>query len=104
MMQWRMTSSMNHLAIVDKGRAGPECRILDFLPSSQTQRSNPMPERTITIDGLPVQTDDTGAKIVEKLMRDHAELQKTSKETLAARDAELAKKDADLAENEKRKR
>ena len=95
--------SINHLAIVDKGRAGHECRIIDLF-SHQLQGSKLMPEtRTVTIDGLPVQTDDTGAKIVEKLIRDHIELQKTSKESLAAKDKELAKKDADLDKLKKEK-
>lgn len=103
---------INHLALVPKGRAGPHCRIGDqgFADPVPTQKplnhgDRHMSLKTITVDGLPVETTDAGAIAID-LMRgklaDAATAMTTAKTTndaaLAAKDAELAKKDAEIAD------
>lgn len=55
--------SANHLAVVDAGRAGPECRIGD--KSSISNREDNM--KTMTIDGITVEMSDTAVQAVTKL-------------------------------------
>lgn len=99
----------NHVAVVDRGRAGKECRIGDSAtpiwgtaPITDARKDQPM-TRIIMVDGLSVETTDAGAQAIEKLMGDKKTLQDqlastTSAHALAikAKDEELAKKDAAL--------
>lgn len=75
--QARQTSiTGNHIAIVDKGRAGPECRIkdgfaaCDAIPAALAAipKEKPVMAGTITIDGLPVSLADEAAvrAVIEK--------------------------------------
>ncbi|MEC7798378.1 MAG: DUF2213 domain-containing protein [Pseudomonadota bacterium] len=163
---------INHLALVPKGRAGPQCRVGDAKPdlakakgklraaialhekhmngsapttgkageksqqammdlmeealaalSGESARSGMgsmdahpsqalcstgdrlMTLKTITVDGLPVETTDAGIAAIEKLRglltASDAALKAAndkSTETIAAKDAELAKKDAEIAD------
>jgi hypothetical protein len=115
----------NHVAIVDRGRAGSECRIGDadrhvWGPAPIT----PTPEketramsdalRTVVVDGLSVTTTDQGAQAITKLMKDlessaaklvdaekahHAKLADVDKahaDAIKLKDTELAKKDAEI--------
>jgi hypothetical protein len=101
----------NHLAIVKAGRAGPQARIgdgaysWDFDPNNS--KGSDMPEgtktRIVVIDGLQVETTDAGALAIEKLQRDiatrDAQLQTSAAahvKAMETKDAELAKKDAEL--------
>ena len=82
---------MNHLAIVDKGRAGPEVRVGDSWTDSKPQGREPlkpqrkptMDVRTIIVDKLSVKTTEEGAQAIEKLqgvidsLNDSAETAKT---------------------------
>lgn len=104
---------MNHLALVDRARGGKELRIGDGrspaasetgagTPTKEQAMSNPT-TRTILVDGLSVETTDAGAQAItklqgqindaktaaEKLVNDHAT-------AMAAKDADLAKKDAEI--------
>lgn len=105
----------NHVAIVQRGRAGKECRIGDgethhnwgaapitTADRKETDMSNDA-LRTVTVDGLSVQTTDQGAQAIDKLVADRdAMSDKLAKqandhaEAIKAKDAELAKKDAEL--------
>lgn len=96
----------NHVAIVQRGRAGRDCRIgdADFWGSAPIiDKETKMSTRTVLVDGLAVETTDAGAIAIDKLIKDKAALQ-TQMDTsaaahakaLAAKDAELAKKDAAL--------
>ena len=65
--------------------------------------------KTITVDGLPVETTDAGIAAIEKmrgLLKDSAEALTTAQakaaETIAAKDAELAKKDGEIEELKKK--
>ncbi len=103
----------NHVALVDRGRAGSECAICDAIPPSflstlQDQTEKPV-SRTLTVDGLPVNVADADAATatINRLLeqRDAATGKVTTLEgkavadaaTLVAKDAEIAKLAADLA-------
>ncbi len=95
----------NHIAIVDAGRAGPQCRIGDSWAdfTTPTKREPVMTLKTVTVDGIPVEVTDQGATVIatlqqrladgktdrEKLVSDHAS-------AIAAKDKELGTKDAEI--------
>lgn len=94
----------NHIAIVSAGRAGPKCRISDSWAAFSTeQKDAQMTLKTITVDGIPVEVTDQGATVIntlqgrlndaktasDRLVADHTT-------AIAAKDAELAKKDAEI--------
>lgn len=104
----------NHVAIVQRGRAGSEVRIGDgagkwgaspvTLPTAD-ERTGQMADalRKVLVDGLQVETTDAGAQAIEKLQKDLASsaakietLTADHAKAIAAKDAELAKKDAAL--------
>jgi hypothetical protein len=102
----------NHVAIVQRGRAGSEVRIGDdagkwgAAPISTTDKETiTMSDalRTVVVDGLSVSTTDQGAQAIAKLQKDLetsaakiASLTADHAEAIKAKDAELAKKDAAL--------
>lgn len=102
---------MNHLAIVDRGRAGHECRVGDSavnwgVSPLTIDDEEPIMEpknRTVIVDGLSVVTTEQGAQAIDKIQRDKASVEtelsnaQTAHDTaLAAKDAELASKDAEI--------
>lgn len=103
---------LNHVAIVAKGRAGPEVRIGDgaapwgVSPIHAADRKDPdMPDnlRTVMVDGLSVSTTDQGAQAIEKLTKERNDARQATADAatahqtaIAAKDAELAKKDAEI--------
>ena len=95
---------MNHLAIVDRGRAGSRARIGDNKPTQwgvsplSTDRNPPiMTTRKIVVDGLTIETTDQGAEALQKLQAQNQTLADAAKTTQAAHDAAIAVKDAELA-------
>jgi hypothetical protein len=102
----------NHIAIVSRGRAGQEVRIGDGAnkwgasPVNPADRKDPdMPDnlRKVLVDGLQVETTDAGAQAIAKLLKDLessaanvAKLTADHAAALAAKDADLAKKDAEI--------
>lgn len=104
--QARQTSiAGNHVAIVDRGRAGPTCRIgaavCDSIPLPTLKTEKPV-SRTLTVDGLPVNVADADAatatinRLIEQ--RDTAAGKVTAHEaTITARDASIVAKDAEIA-------
>ncbi|OOG61975.1 hypothetical protein B0E45_31710 [Sinorhizobium sp. A49] len=103
---------INHVAIVQRGRAGSQARIGDGVRSwgavPVTSDQKPKEEKimtlkTVTVDGIPVEVTDQGATVIATLQSRLADAvsKMTATETahqtaLAAKDAELAKKDAEL--------
>ncbi len=103
---------INHVAIVQRGRAGSEARIGDGagkwgVSPVNTQiadeRIPKMDLRKILVDGLTVETTDQGAQAITKLQKDlessaakFADAEKAHQTALAAKDAEMAKKDAEI--------
>lgn len=111
----------NHIALVDAGRAGAECRVGDRAPMmvldrraskpNQDHRSQNMPQdvnlQKITHDGFTGQVDDTAKAIFDKMKSSIDALQaqvdaKDSelKDAKAAHDKDVAAKDAKIAELE----
>lgn len=91
----------NHIAIVDRGRAGSDCRIGDSFTKEQPE----MNLKTILVDGLSVETTLAGEQAIVKLqgqLKDAetaaAKADDTAAKALAAKDAELATKDATIAD------
>jgi uncharacterized protein len=91
----------NHVAIVDKGRAGSLARIGD---SDHQPKETTMSTKTITFDGLPILATDASEAVITKLsaqLRDAtaqiATMQTTHQAALTAKDTEIGKLTADLA-------
>ncbi|TIN80712.1 DUF2213 domain-containing protein [Mesorhizobium sp.] len=102
---------INHLALVDRARAGSKARIGDaggwgIAPINDEEkgtRSMTDKLRTVLVDGLSVETTDQGAQAIEKLLKDLqssaaklADAETKHQAALAAKDADLAKKDAEI--------
>lgn len=102
--------SINHLAIVPKGRAGAECRIGDGAekwgasPVHDAGKEVPMTLRKIMVDGLEVETTDAGAAAIAKLTADAAKAKdaadKAMADAVAAHEKAIAAKDAQIAKVE----
>jgi hypothetical protein len=89
---------MNHLALVARARGGSQLKLGDA-----TTEDCEMQTKTITVDGIPVETNDAGAQVIAKLQKDVADsaekleaVSKTHAEALAAKDKEIAGKDAEI--------
>lgn len=88
----------NHIAIVDRGRAGSECRIGDsFVKEPEMQL------KTILVDGLSVETTPQGEQAIVKLQNDLQSVRDAAKDAatehakaLDAKDKELADKDSEI--------
>lgn len=92
---------MNHLAIVSRARGGSKLRLGDLKPEDSNMSDVKL--TTITVDGLSVETTDAGAKAISKFTKDLANAQQAAVDTeanhvtaLAAKDTELATKDAEI--------
>lgn len=103
---------INHLAIVDRARAGSQARIGDGAISwgaapvtndQQPEKEKIMTLKTVTVDGIPVEVTDQGATVIGTLQSrladantKFADAEKAHQTAIAAKDAELAKKDAEI--------
>lgn len=106
----------NHVAIVDRGRAGSECRIGDADPHkwgaspitpTTDKETITMSDalRTVVVDGLSVSTTDQGAQAIAKLQKDlessaakFTDAETSHKAAIAAKDAEIVKRDEKIGE------
>ena len=70
----------DHIAIVQRGRAGSECRIGDSEPHNwgasplllEDRKDPPMgdnPLKTVTYDGITIETTDQGAQVIDALLK-----------------------------------
>lgn len=92
---------INHAAIVERGRAGSECRIGDKGKPDASSSREPatfgdqnMTTRTVMVDGISISTTDQGAQAIEKLQRqlgDSADLLKKANDAIDGLKAEKAK-------------
>ena len=90
---------MNHIAIVDRGRAGSKARIGDkwgVSPLTNNGEKMSIETRKVLVDGLTVETTDAGAQAIEKLQAEKQVL----KDAKAKHDAEIAAKDTELAQKD----
>jgi len=94
----------DHIAIVQRGRAGSRASIGDSWPQhTPTPEENPMTLKTVTVDGIPVEVTDQGAAVIATLqgrLADAATKLSTAEAShvaaIATKDTELAKKDAEI--------
>lgn len=94
---------INHLAIVDKARAGSEARIGDTAHSwgvspihATDTEFKSMTLKTVMVDGIgSVETTDAGALAINKLIADAATAKTAHAAELADRDGKLAKAEAE---------
>lgn len=95
---------INHLALVNRARAGSKARIGDgatswgVSPVFNTDERNPdMPElRKMLVDGLQVETTDAGAAAIEKLQKDKDGLTSRLVAADAAHQVAIAAKDEEI--------
>lgn len=106
---------INHVAVVQRGRAGSKVRIGDAAAwgvspvhlEDEQKGTRSMTNRTLMVDGLSVELADKDAQIVQRALDGftkqiadlNAKMATADAETvkaLAAKDAELAKKDAEI--------
>lgn len=94
----------NHVAIVQRGRAGKDVRIGDSASKWGTapittahDKETTMTLRTVMVDGLSVETTDQGAQAIDKLQKDVARLIADSAKKEDENSQKMAKKDADLS-------
>lgn len=107
----QMNLHMNHLALVDKARGGDKLRIGDqgnpdiIYPAHMTKdEGGHMADlRKVIVDGLPVETTEAGETAINLLKTKVADAEKASAtlvsdhaKAIAAKDAEIAKKDAEI--------
>lgn len=78
----------NHIAIVDKGRAGAACRLGDTWRAFHPEKSVKM--QKLTLDGLTVELEDNAAQIVTKVVADAEAKLKTEKDRADRLAGELA--------------
>lgn len=94
---------INHLALVDRARAGSQARIGDGAwGASPTQDASPEKEplmtlKTVTVDGIPIEVTDQGATVIATLQTRIADAAKKAAETDTAHIAAIADKDKALA-------
>lgn len=102
---------LNHVAIVQHGRAGKQVRIGDasawgvapITSDHSPEEEKIMTLKTVTVDGIPVEVTDQGATVIGTLQTrladantKLADAEKAHQTALAAKDAEIAKKDAEF--------
>lgn len=103
---------INHLAIVDRARAGSKARIGDAasekwgvapINDHQPAKDKIMNLKTVTVDGIPVEVTDQGATVIATLQQRLADANSKMSTAdaahmaaIAAKDAELAKRDAEI--------
>lgn len=94
---------MNHLAIVDRGRAGSRARIGDsnnpkpWGVAPLVTDGKPSMTRKIVIDGITIETTDQGAEAISKLQAEKQALADAKAADKTAHDAAIAAKDKELA-------
>lgn len=102
---------LNHVAIVQAGRAGSQVRIGDGaagwgaapVNDATPEKDKPMTLKTVTVDGIPVEVTDQGATVIATLQQRLADAAKKATDAdtahsaaIAAKDKEIATKDAEI--------
>lgn len=95
---------INHLALVDRARAGSKARIGDGVQWGPSPIEDATPEKeplmtlkTVTVDGIPIEVTDQGATVIATLQQRIADAAKTAADTATSTAALIAGKDKDLA-------
>ena len=93
---------INHIALVDSGRAGKDCRIGDSASNWGTSPitkvgDNQVTLKTLIVDGLTVETTEQGLAAVNKIADAKHEAVKALSDAKAAHETAINTKDAELA-------
>lgn len=93
---------INHLALVDRARAGSAARIGDDAqwgasPITPPKEEPTMTLKTVTVDGIPIEVTDQGATVIATLQQRLADAAAASTKVLADHAIALADKDKLLA-------
>jgi hypothetical protein len=95
---------INHLALVDRARAGSQARIGDGVEwgiapmnDATPDKETPMNLKTVTVDGIPIEVTDQGATVIATLQQRIADAAKTASDTATSTAAIVAAKDKDIA-------
>lgn len=94
---------INHLALVDRARAGSKARIGDGawgatpIVDATPEKETPMTLKTVTVDGIPVEVTDQGATVITTLQQRIADAAKKASDSETAHAAVVAAKDKDIA-------
>jgi uncharacterized protein len=88
----------NHIAVVDRGRAGPEFKIGDSWGASPITMDKEaiMTTRTITVDGISIVTTDQGAQAIEKLQKQNSTLVDEQSKLAADHTVVVSAKDSEI--------
>lgn len=62
----------NHVALVDAARCGSACRIADSQPKPEG-KTMPDAKRKVTVDGIPLEVEDTAAGVIDTLIKQRDE-------------------------------
>lgn len=97
---------INHVAIVQNGRAGYKARIGDgavswgasprHLTDQSLEREKIMTLKTVTVDGIPVEVTDQGATVIATLQTRLADADKKLSDAAAAHSTAIAAKDEEI--------
>lgn len=90
---------MNHLALVERGRAGPACRVGDGTRPKQGPAKHEVQTMKLTVDGITYEVSDQAAELVTKLQNDAKAANAVAAK--AAADLEAANKARDAAVGER---
>lgn len=100
----------NHVAVVDAGRCGGQCRIGDDCQcgncashTTEVKNVTDTKLRSITVDGISIETTEQSAQVIDKLQRQVSDqatelssLQTKLDDTVKAHDKALGEKDAEI--------
>lgn len=94
----------NHIAVVDKGRAGAECSIADTLEGTETM-TTATATKSFVYDGISILVTDQAEQVILKLQGAVADANTAAATAatahaaaIAAKDSELGTKDAEIAD------
>lgn len=91
---------MNHLALVERGRAGPACRVGDGAHPKQGANKTEEHRMKITVDGISYEMSDQTAELVSKLQGDAKKATDAATAATAAIDAANKARDAAVGERD----
>lgn len=101
---------INHLALVDRARAGSKARIEDgaskwgISPKQMDSKGDSdmsnQAMKTVLVDGISIETTDQGAQVIAKLQDSIAKLTADHEKAIADKDVEIATKDKEIADKD----
>lgn len=92
---------VNHIAVVDRGRAGKDCRIGDawgVTPINDQKEPETMSTKTMIVDGLPILVTDQSEAMINRLLANNTKLVADHQAALSASTALVADRDKTIGE------